>query len=230
MHTIKLYPKKTWLFKITLITSIILFACKPAVMLGETASAPVNIEKLLILPFKDMARIYGENVSIRCPLCGNIFTAGKVEQGADNILTDHLVGLIKNQKNFKLIPTSQAQGVLAGLLLKNKKALSEQDLLVETGRALNADVVMIGYIYRFRERLGKRYSVAAPASVAFDIHLISMTDGRILWVGHFDETQRSLSEDLFQLGKFLKRKAAWITAKELAFSGLENVLQACPNP
>ncbi len=83
---------------------------------------------------------------------------------------------------------------------------------------------MVGHIYRFRERIGTRYSVDSPASVAFDIPLISVKNGRILWVDHLDETQRSLSENLFQLGTFLRRKGTWITAEEMAISGLEDML------
>ncbi len=231
MLKIKFHTRKTGLFKIALITIIFVFsACKTDIIVPETTSVPISIENLLILPFKDMSAVYGENLSVRCPLCGNIFTTGNVAKGADNILTERLISLIENRKGFKLIPTSQALGVLSALLSKNEKSLSEYELLIETGRSLNADAVMVGYVYRFRQRLGNRYSVDTPASVAFDIHLIRMADGRILWVGHFDETQRSLSEDLFQLGTFLKRKGTWITAKELAISGLENVLQTCPNP
>lgn len=229
MFKIKFHTRTFGLLKIALITIVfVFFACKTDIIVPETTSAPTNIKNLLILPFKDMSAVYGENLSVRCPLCGNIFTTGNVAPEADNILTEHLISLINKQKDFKLIPPAQAQGVLASLLSKTGKSLSERKLIVETGRALKADGVMVGYIYRFRERLGNRYSVDLPASVAFDLHLVRVADGSILWVGHFDETQRSLSEDLFQLGTFLKRKGTWITAKELALSGLENVLQACP--
>jgi hypothetical protein len=46
-----------------------------------------------------------------------------------------------------------------------------------------------------------------------------------LWIGHFDETQRSLSENLFNIGEFLKRKGAWVTVNKMAVSALEDMLQ-----
>jgi hypothetical protein len=49
-----------------------------------------------------------------------------------------------------------------------------------------------------------------------------------MWSGIFDETQRALSEDLFQLGTFLRRKARWITAEKMASSGLEDLLKKLP--
>ena len=50
----------------------------------------------------------------------------------------------------------------------------------------------------------------------------------LLWNDHFDETQRPLSENLFQLGSFLQRKAKWITANEMAVSGLKDILKSFP--
>jgi len=47
----------------------------------------------------------------------------------------------------------------------------------------------------------------------------------VLWSAHFDETQQPLSDDLFRLGLFLKRKAKWITAKDMAISGLKDMLK-----
>ncbi len=114
---------------------------------------------------------------------------------------------------------------MSGLLAGSKKTLQERNLQLEIGRALNADAIFAGYIYRFRERVGGEYSVDLPASVAFDIHLIRVEDGRVLWSAHLDETQKPLSDDLFRLGLFLRRKAKWITAKEMAISGLEDMFE-----
>ncbi len=195
-------------------------------MVKENIPPPFGIKKILIFPFKDMSAVYGGNVNTRCQLCGNIFMTGKVAEGADRMLTEQLFVFLKDRKDIKLIPTSQAQGVLSDLLSGNKNSLSERNLLIETGRVLDADAIMAGYIYRFRERIGTKYSVDLPASVAFDIHLIRIADGRLLWSRHFDETQRSLSENLFQLGTFLKRKGRWITAQEMAMSGMETILKS----
>ena len=195
-------------------------------MVKENIPPPFGIKKILIFPFKDMSAVYGGNVNTRCQLCGNIFMTGKVAEGADRMLTEQLFVFLKDRKDIKLIPTSQAQGVLSDLLSGNKNSLSERNLLIETGRVLDADAIMAGYIYRFRERIGNKYSVDLPASVAFDIHLIRIADGRLLWSRHFDETQRSLSENLFQLGTFLKRKGRWITAQEMAMSGMETILKS----
>ncbi|MEA3429051.1 MAG: hypothetical protein U9Q84_07585 [Thermodesulfobacteriota bacterium] len=153
---------------------------------------------------------------------------GEVNDNAEDILTQSLISLMESRKGVELIPSGQAQGVWSEMLSRDEDRLSERDQIVETGRILGADVVMAGYVYRFRERIGTRYAADSPASVAFDVHLISVKNGHILWVDHLDETQRSLSENLFQLGTFLRRKGTWITAEEMAVSALEDMLQTFP--
>jgi TolB-like protein len=114
------------------------------------------------------------------------------------------------------------------MLSKDKYRLPERDQVIETGNALGAQIVLAGYIYRFRERVGTKYSAESPASAAFDIHLVDVASGRILWTGRFDETQRSLSENLFNIKTFFRRKGGWITVEKMAFSALEDMIQKLP--
>jgi hypothetical protein len=214
------------LLKVFLLTSMVFFsACGGDTIVKGNPPNLTGIEKILILPFTDMASVYGEGANGRCPVCGKVFTTGEVAGGAAAMLTEHLFDLLKDRKDIELIPSSQAQGVMSKLLAGSNKTVQERDLQLEIGRALNADAIFIGYIYRFRERVGNEYSVDSPASVAFDLHLIRVEDGRVLWSAHFDETQQPLSDDLFRLGLFLKRKAKWITAKDMAISGLKDMLK-----
>jgi hypothetical protein len=70
--------------------------------------------------------------------------------------------------------------------------------------------------------------VDKPASVAFDLHLVRVRDGRVAWTGKFDETQRPLSDNLLKIGTFFKRGAKWLTAEELASAGMGETLTALP--
>jgi hypothetical protein len=72
--------------------------------------------------------------------------------------------------------------------------------------------------------------VDKPASVAFGIHFIRIADNRLIWGGHFDETQHSLSENLFKLRKFVKRGGGWLTAEQLATYGLQETMATFPLP
>lgn len=225
------HKKNNGRFIVFLLTMTISFsACRAGTIIKQEPSVMVGVENVLILPFKDMSVVFGENANARCPVCGKVFTTGEVVESAADVLTEHMFSLLKDREDINMIPSSQAQGVMSILLTEHKKEWQERDLLVEIGHALNADAVVAGYVYRFRERVGGKYSADLPASVAFDIHLVRVADGRLLWSGHFDETQRPLSDDLFGLSIFLKRRARWITAEEMAISGLDDMFKTFPGP
>ena len=205
-------------------------SCQTPVNLPKTTSPTYRPEKLLVLPFKDLARLYGENATVRCPICGKVFTTGKVIEDADHFLTEHLISIINRHKGIQLISLNKARKVYNQLLPQGEKEIPNREKVVEIGRTLGANAVLVGYVYRFKDREGTPYSVDTPASVAFDIDLVDVKDGQIIWYGRFNETQQALTEDLFQLKKFIKRKGGWITAWEMAVSGLEEVFQTFPKP
>ena len=120
---------------------------------------------------------------------------------------------------------------VAGVYRRVSTNLLKQSLLqvfLETGRELNADALMAGFVYRYRERVGYDYSVERPAAVAFEIHLISVRDGRTIWRGTFDKTQKSLMEDVFQASSFFRGGAKWLTARQLTKLGVDNIFKTFP--
>ncbi len=92
------------------------------------------------------------------------------------------------------------------------------------------DAILLGYIFRFRERVGKSYAIESPASVALSLFLISLDDGQVIWHSHYEETQEALFSNILTLGKFIKRKAQWVTARELATEALEDMLATLLKP
>lgn len=210
-----------------LIISVFLLsaACSPRIVASEPASSPESMKNVLVLPFKDISALYGVENNLRCPVCGKVFLTGNVEEGSDVVLTKHLISLLKSHTDLKIMYPGESRMLSNGFNAGNENMPSEVKKIAENGRLLGADTVIIGHIYRFRERAGTSYSVESPASVAFDLHIISVTDGRVVWTGHVDETQRSLSENLFEIGSFIKRKGEWVVAEDLATSGLESMLR-----
>ena len=191
---------------------------------------PMALGDILVLPFQNMYKIYGKSVSFKCPLCGAVHMVGKVEEGADSFLTHLLYEKVKESRNFNFIGPGQATGARSAVMSESPEDIDEKTLILKTGKAVGAKQVLIGQVFRFEERIGTSYSVEKPASAAFDLLLYDVSDGRLLWSGHFDETQQPLNENLFKLGLFLKRNARWLTAEELAEDGLETMLESFPRP
>jgi hypothetical protein len=144
-------------------------------------------------------------------------------------MTEQLMAFLESKTKYTLIPPGAAEGVRSEMLSEDLR-VPERRLLVEMGRRLQADGVLSGVIYRFRQRIGTAFSVDKPASVAFGIHFIRVADNRFVWGGHFDETQHSLSENLFKLRTFVKRGGGWLTAEQLATFGLHETMGTLPLP
>lgn len=215
---------------ICVLTVLNLSACQKPTVVTRVSSPSTDIDVLLVLPFKDMTNLYGENVTLRSPLSGRTYTTGKVSRGADDFLMQLLMSNLQLRGGLQLIPWGQAEGVWGELLAKETIEQSEREMILATGRELNADAVLAGYVYRFVDRTGTQYSVETPASVGFDLDLIRIQDGRLVWSRRFDETQKTLSDDIMQINKFIKRKGRWITARDMAASGLEDMLHTLPVP
>ena len=86
------------------------------------------------------------------------------------------------------------------------------------------DRVIVGQVRVFRERAGQKFA-AIPAAVGFDVQVINAQDGTAVWAGDFFEEQRPFTQDFKGM---LERGGEWITAEELARSGVKQVMRRLP--
>lgn len=91
-------------------------------------------------------------------------------------------------------------------------------------KRLKTDAALIGQVLVFQERVGSRLGASPPASVGFEVKTVA-ADGQVLWIGHYYERQRPMTEDFMG---FLHRWGAFVTAEELAQYGVEEVLKEFP--
>jgi hypothetical protein len=162
-----------------------------------------------------------------CPICKGVYSRGEIVPGSKNKLTALLQQKMEALGTFKVLPLEKVEETLTHW---DQKRFEEKLVpsAIELGRELNVDFIIVGHLFRFEERIGSAIGVERPASVAFDIHLFRLRDGMMVWQGKFNETQRPLSEDLFKIGSFLRRKASWLTAEELASVGIDEILRKLP--
>jgi hypothetical protein len=101
---------------------------------------------------------------------------------------------------------------------------AEAARLTQIGQAVYADAVLVTRLQRYRERVGDEWGAKSPASVAFVLDLIDVRRGDIIWSARFDETQKSLSENIFALGDISQRGVRWLTAEQLAQEGVKKCI------
>lgn len=204
--------------------------CATTDVITEQTGSPAGIESILIIPFTDLTKAYGDSGMIKCPLCGNYFEAGQVPSDQENRLTDELIDRLEKQTNWRIITGSREMALAAETGPKSTQMTTERQLLLNIGRTVQADAVLSGYIYRYQERMGSQMAAERPASVAFSLHLIRTADGADVWSGYVDETQQALSENLLNMAAFWRRKGRWVSADEMADAGLDELIQKFPQP
>ena len=207
-----------------------LWSCRSSAPVTHVSGEFTGTEHVLVLPFKNMAWLYGEGVNVRSPLTGKVFMTGPVAEGADRLLTDMLLDALRQQTRFQTVRSSEAPEVLGALQSTSDAQRSPLKALAQTGRMLNADLVFQGYLYRFKERLGKDYAAESAASVAFDLYLIDSRAQKVVWSAYFDETQQALTDDLRFIGTFFRRGARWITAEEMASEAMTAMFKGFEQP
>lgn len=190
----------------------------------ESSKAPVRVG---VISFQPLIPEDGLGTAVICPLCSTGYSSGRILKGAEKIVEDIFVGKLCELKEVQIIPPDKVQSVYKRVSSESlKKPLLE--VLKKVGNELGADVIALGYIYRYIERVGYDFSIEHPASVAFEIYMIKPIDGSTIYRGIFDKTQKSLMEDLFQISSFYKGGGKWLTAEELSKQGMDEIFETFP--
>ncbi len=222
-------PLSSFLAAVTMaIFSVLLTHCAPhqASVAEQVAPSPEG-NTLVVVGFFPAVSPGTEPGVVRGPLSGAVHMAYPVPQEIIDKMNERLVSSLAERKEYELISPDQAKGALATILSSNP-AVDEARLMTEVGRSLSADSVLLGYVYRWLEREGTDYAAHRPASVAFDLYLLRTADGRLLWKGNFDRSQRSLTENLLEFDFFVKGKGKWMTADALGDMGLSDMMERFP--
>ena len=164
-----------------------------------------------------------------CPVCKGVYRQGDILPGSQNTLARLLQEKMEDMGAFKILPQEKVEEALSKSD-RRQFGIKPMRSFIQLGKTLNVDFIFVEYLFRFEERIGSNIGAEKPASVGFDVHLIRLRDEKMVWIGKFDETQRPLSENLFKIGSFFRRKARWLTAEELFSVGLDEILRRLPGP
>jgi len=190
----------------------------------ENAEKAKKTKRIAVLSFQALSP--GEGNTVFCPLCGSGSSSGKIQEGSEKVVEEIFVDRLSKMPGVEIIPSEKAESVYKRISSEKLKG-SFAENLTKAGSELGADFVAIGYVYRYTERVGFKYSSAHPASVTFEIHLVD-ANGNIIWGRHFDKTQKSLMENIFDISSFFKGGAKWVTARQLTEQGMDTVLKTFP--
>jgi len=139
-------------------------------------------------------------------------------ENASLVMTKHLVNKLseKTGLNVTLMPELKKVDVEAIEHYSGVMPLEGYNL---------KEAVLIGRIFHYKNRKGGNYSVSEPTRVAFDMRIIRISDGHILFNCEFDETQKPLLSNILSIGTFMKRKGRWVDAEEMALKAIDDALE-----
>jgi hypothetical protein len=209
--------------------TLVLSGCqsKPANMNSSRGLAEIKVKRIALLPFiKGLYDIsLGVPISrlLYCNIANLCSNTTEVTGNADNQMTGFLHEALQGRYKAALIPVETVRASYSGLL-KKPSADTPQSLALALGKELNANHVMVGIVWRYKERVGTAQASASPASVAFSLYLVNVEQGIPVWEAAFDRTQQALTDNLLNVKEFFSMGARWLTADELARFGLKQVL------
>ena len=153
--------------------------------------------------------------------------AANLAEGADQIMTRLVNDVLQIQFADKIVSMKEAAAVYADVI-RDQTLDTPRKLAKKFGENLQADLVVVGTIWRFREKGTVKEIPDSPASVAFSVYLMEVAGGKRLWRNAFDGTQKTLSEDVLGGLKQIKMGLRWLSVNELARYGVKSVFRKFP--
>jgi TolB-like protein len=220
--------KKSRILVVGAILGLFIFLAPALCHPQEGEGRIVPRQKVAVLPFLILKPQTQEQRVVK-GLWGNyFFRAGELPTRAGSEVTTIFHQQLNRLGRCEVISLDQAQAAVEGV---DPGAFTQDPLGIATqiGRELDVYAVVIGGVYRYEQRQGSALGVESPASAAFDAHLITVADKKVIWSGRFDETQHSLSENVLKISSFLKGGAQWVTVERWVAIGAESILRTFPD-
>jgi len=184
-------------------------------------------EKIGVVPFFKGRRSTDTGESLSCPICELYFKAENIKGDADRVLTRYVQEALVKRYAEKVVAFDEVSRIYQEIPKDDTKD-TPRSLAIKVGESLGVDIMIVGTVWRYRDRPRDDLEAQRGASVAFDIYLIEVSSGKTVWKTKFDKTQRTLTEDIRGAKELLKKGARWLSADELARYGINEILKKFP--
>jgi TolB-like protein len=186
----------------------------------------LHLTKVAVMPFlagrDDFSADDLAKADLDCTLAAFCQTTNELATGAEDVLTRETQAALARKLGGRVLPLAESSASY-DRMPKDFSRDSPRQLAMRFGRRMGADHVILGSVWRFRERAEDQ-----GASVGFTVFLVEVDNGRRVWRGRFDKTQQALLEDLRDARGFFRQGQGWLSATELARYGIEEVIASFP--
>ncbi|MBW2244300.1 MAG: hypothetical protein JRH01_20140 [Deltaproteobacteria bacterium] len=173
-----------------------------------------SISRLAVAPFSLSERLVGVKTgeletSVAAELLANRFAEAIAARGVH------------------VIPPSDVAIALEAAGITGRRVLARQVATV-VAEKFGADAVLVGRLTRLVARDGSAAGANRAATVGFVVDLHGAPGAARLWTGNFDETQRPLTDNVFDASRYPGGGSRWLSAEELLSWGALEVSNAMP--
>jgi len=176
----------------------------------QASNEPIAVRRLAVAPFHAVARPGGP----------------RLPDDASPLVAGYVASAFEGRGVDVVAPSDVAQGI--GLSIAPQDALDPRAVAAAVHEKFGADAVAMGVVHRFLDRSGQAMGSTRPASVGFEVRIVSAPAGRLLWAGAFDQTQVALGENLLKAPQYPGGGTRWLTAEEFARWGAGLVVNQVP--
>ena len=202
-------------------------ATSGAAITGSEAGA-TEFTHVAVMPFFQ-GRFESPETPLPQPLNRSLLQLGldrqSLGEGAQEIMTRLMNRAMAARYPQRLVPAEEAAQAYTAIQ-EDKSLDTPRKQAVALGNALGSQLVVVGTVWRFREK--GAVTSDSPASVGFAAYLVETQSGKRLWQGAFEGTQKMLSENVLGGQKSIKMGLRWLTATELARHGVKETLRTFP--
>ena len=190
----------------------------------------IQFKRIAVMPFL-VGKLESPEKPVEKPLSQPLeqlnMNAPNLAEGADRIMTRLVNEVMQIRFEDQMVSMDDAAAVYADVI-RDQTLGTPRKLAIKFGENLQADLVVVGTIWRFREKGTFQEMPDRPASVAFSVYLMEVASGKRLWRNSFDGTQKNLSEDVLGGLKQIKMGLRWLSVNELARYGVKSVFKKFP--
>ena len=210
---------------------ILILGLAAAPCLAQDAPQEVTFRRMAVAPFfvgqRQPDLDENRDQTLSCPIDQICIEDPAIPPRAGRIMTSLVEQQLRDRFGQRVVPLPQVRAAIDQIRL-NKASDTPRSLALELHKVLNVDLVLVGMVWRYRERGAILGVPDSPASLAFALYLIDAKSGVQLWRGLFDGTQKTVLENLLHARKQLKMGLKWLSADELAQHGVQEVFDQFP--
>lgn len=200
--------------------------CQPKAQ-GLSPREKAGVAKLAVMPFVIAQPDNPEAPAATCAITGGCFNASDVPPEAPRFMDRLLEKNLDKICDVPFVPADQT-GLVAREMMGRDVWLAQRADIAALGRRMKVDAVLVGAVYRWRDRVGSAMAADSPAAVTFELALVLSADGSLLWAGNFDQAQRPLTDNWLNIEEYAQHGVQWFSVEQFADIGMTSVMKGFP--